>query len=302
MRVHKAQRVGQESELNDNAFNIHHGKRNIHLPWIIDSGASRHMTMNRHMSCQYTEFQSPEKVNVGDGHPLDVLGIGTVKMRLTHRKNSPFKQATLHDVLYVPGLAANLFSVKVATVNGRLVQFRKNRCWVKDMNGYTRAMVSIVGRMYHLDCESISDAAAITGDLWHLPLGHVNQQTLKRISIDKDNHIQIDNRLSFCEPCVQGKLAHHSYNSTSDIRMTHRLELVHSDVCTMETESLAGSIYFVTFIDDFTRCTAVYFMKKKSEVLDKFKEYQARVSGEHIGTLRSDRVVNTCRKSSKIIS
>jgi len=56
----------------------------------------------------------------------------------------------------------------------------------------------------------------------------------------------------------------------------------------METGSLAGSKYFVTFIDDFTKCTAAYFMKKKPKVLDKFTEYQARVGGKHLKTLHSD--------------
>jgi len=51
MRHHKAQRVDQE-ESNDTALSTHHRVRNIYLPWIIDSGASRHMTMNKHMFCQ----------------------------------------------------------------------------------------------------------------------------------------------------------------------------------------------------------------------------------------------------------
>ena len=37
--------------------------------------------------------------------------------------------------------------------------------------------------------------------------------------------------------------------------------------------SLEGSAYFVTFMDDFSRFTRVYFVKQKSEVLAKFKEF-----------------------------
>jgi transposase InsO family protein len=47
----------------------------------------------------------------------------------------------------------------------------------------------------------------------------------------------------------------------------------------------------VTFIDDKSRYTAVYFMKTKDEVLDKFKEYEAMVTnitGKKIKILRSD--------------
>ena len=72
----------------------------------------------------------------------------------------------------------------------------------------------------------------------------------------------------------------------------HKLQLVHSDVCgPMQTQSIGGAKHFVTFIDDYTRCCAVYFMKHKSEVLHKFKAFQVTTSNDAaraIGTLRMD--------------
>ena len=40
-------------------------------------------------------------------------------------------------------------------------------------------------------------------------------------------------------------------------------------------ESLGGHKYFVTFTDDYSRYCAVCFMKHRSKVLAKFKEYEA---------------------------
>ena len=75
-------------------------------------------------------------------------------------------------------------------------------------------------------------------------------------------------------------------------RSTRRVELIHSDVCgPMQTESMSGNKYFVTFVDEYSRCCHVYFMKQKSEVLDKFKEFEAIVTNncdQKIGTLRTD--------------
>jgi hypothetical protein len=51
--------------------------------------------------------------------------------------------------------------------------------------------------------------------------------------------------------------------------------------------------YFLTFIDDFSRKTWVYFLKRKSEVLNCFKDFKAIVekqSGYKIITVRSDQV------------
>ena len=58
----------------------------------------------------------------------------------------------------------------------------------------------------------------------------------------------------------------------------------------MSTESIGGKKYFVTFTDDYSRCCSVYFMKHKSEVLEKFKDFETTIasSEERIRKLRTD--------------
>ena len=59
----------------------------------------------------------------------------------------------------------------------------------------------------------------------------------------------------------------------------------------MRVDSIGGSIYFVTFIDDYSKWCEVYFIKKKTEVTEMFKEYKNFVenkTGKKIKTLRSD--------------
>jgi hypothetical protein len=51
------------------------------------------------------------------------------------------------------------------------------------------------------------------------------------------------------------------------------LDLVHSDVCgPMSIASISRSMYYVSFIDDFSRKTWIYFLKTKDEVFSKFQE------------------------------
>jgi hypothetical protein len=58
---------------------------------------------------------------------------------------------------------------------------------------------------------------------------------------------------------------------SSDSRSKGILDLVHSDVCgSMSVSSLGGFLYYVTFIDDFSRKTWIYFMKTKDEVFNRF--------------------------------
>ena len=69
-------------------------------------------------------------------------------------------------------------------------------------------------------------------------------------------------------------------------------KIIHSDVCNpMSSNSLSRYAYYVSFIDDFSRKTWIYFMKNKDEVFSKFKEFKALIENhteKKIKTIRSD--------------
>jgi len=79
---------------------------------------------------------------------------------------------------------------------------------------------------------------------------------------------------------------------SSDNKAKGILDIIHSDVCgPMATTSLSGYVYYVTFIDDYSRKCWIYFLKAKDEVLGKFKEFQALIenhSEKRIKTLILD--------------
>ena len=69
-------------------------------------------------------------------------------------------------------------------------------------------------------------------------------------------------KFSICEHCLYGKQAANSHTVVNK-RWCELLELVHSDVCgLMPTVSMGGAIYFVTFIDDFSRKVWAYPLKR----------------------------------------
>ena len=45
----------------------------------------------------------------------------------------------------------------------------------------------------------------------------------------------------------------------------------------MSLQVRGGYLYFITFIDDYSRFGYAYMMKYKSEAFEKFKEYRAEV-------------------------
>ena len=68
------------------------------------------------------------------------------------------------------------------------------------------------------------------------------------------------------------------------------LEIIHSDVCgPISSNSLSRYAYYVSFIDDYSRKTRIYFLKTKDEVFNKFKEFKVLIENHtenKIKTLR----------------
>ena len=101
------------------------------------------------------------------------------------------------------------------------------------------------------------------------------------------------------EHCAYGKQNRVSFPSGAK-RVNKILELVHSDVFgPVSVPSLGKSVYYVSFIDDFSRNSWIYFLRKKSEVFDKFKEFKALVENQiekKIKALRKDNGGELCKK------
>ena len=96
-----------------------------------------------------------------------------------------------------------------------------------------------------------------------------------------------------CEWCIIGKQHRESFPIGKSYRGRAPLEIVHSDLCGyMQTPSIGNNLYFITFIDDYSRKTWVYFLKHKSEAFEVFKQFKVMVenkSEHYIKTLRIDR-------------
>jgi transposase InsO family protein len=94
-----------------------------------------------------------------------------------------------------------------------------------------------------------------------------------------------------CRGCALGKNAKAAFPS-NESRSKGILDLIHSYVYgPMPVASVQGASYYVTFIDDFSWKTWIFFMKTKDEVFSRFREFKAQVenqTGKKIKLLRWD--------------
>ena len=81
--------------------------------WYIDSDALQLMTNSKASMAHYQEFSSPELVRMGNNYEVKAYGKGNVWIEV--KSEGVYKPAKLVDVLYVPALGKNLFSVSAVT-------------------------------------------------------------------------------------------------------------------------------------------------------------------------------------------
>lgn len=273
--------------------------------WLTDSGASCHLSYRREWFTDYTPNRNEDYVALGDDKLCKVAGEGTVLIEKL--VNEKWCEARIENVLHVPELKKNLFSVGVCTRKGYEVRFKgKFVIFVHEKQTIASGVKqdNEICRLFFraLECQSVKQANATTVDLqvWHERLGHVNKRAVQEL-IKKGlvNGASLSSEKDFfCEMCHLGKAHRLPFKKMSAKVPTKPGEHIHTDVCgPMSVESLGGKKYFLTFKDDATNYRHVFFLKYKSEVVDKFKIYEKLVSnkyGRSIKVLRSDNGLEFC--------
>ena len=104
-----------------------------------------------------------------------------------------------------------------------------------------------------------------TETVWHQMYAHINYHDL--LLLQKQSMVEeLPMLKNEYVACALGKMYRDEFPSNYPRRKKYVLEIRHTDVCgPMKTRSLGGDYYFSLFIDDCTRYTWVYFLRKKSD-------------------------------------
>lgn len=285
----------------------------IDARWIIDSGASDHMTCDDACVENARIAKEGMKINLPNGECSKITKYGTVRL-----KNG----LTLYNVLVVPEFKHNLLSVNKLTNSGKCkVNFYAGYCMIVDqdssklrgigecrnglyylMNDDMKVIVdTLANPSYHTGFSAENAADYITygwinsqehGDmmLWHLRLGHTPFSKLSSMGLNiKPNpkpHTQ-----PTCVTCPMAKLTKlpflHSQSYT-----TYPFELIHIDTWgPYKVQTRGKHRYFLAVVDDYTRTTWVTLLQHKSEAFEallKFVKTAATQFNHKVNVVRSD--------------
>ena len=137
------------------------------------------------------------------------------------------------------------------------------------------------GYLYELNIEPIQvliHEASNINEVWHRRLGHLNFKALSTMEkmVTSLPKLKRDHS-SICKGCALGKNTKNPFQ-TSTRKSNNVLELVHSNLCGhMFVPSLGGFLYYILFIDDFSKKAWIYFLKCKEseEILKRFKQFKS---------------------------
>jgi hypothetical protein len=237
----------------------------LHWHSVTYPASSHNMTGQRDILSYLTENNFPQKVTLGDDYQYPIKGVGESNYKLD--SGTPMK---MKDVLYVPGLTKNLLSISALDKKGFKVVFIYGEflMWPK---GKTMEEAIVIGKeeggLYKLKGhseEALTHSIENPCELCHRRLAHINYKALPYVSkeVTRLPEFKVDHE-GMCNECAQGKNIKNPFPKR-DNKAKRILELIHSNVCgPMSSTSISGYVYYVSFIDDYSRKTWVLLFEIK---------------------------------------
>ena len=268
------QKKGNQGRLN--------GKHKI-MEWIIESGASHHMTRSlKSMSDVKKVLSCP--VGLPDGTEVIAEKEGTIVLD---------KHLKLNNVLYVPNLKCNLVSVaQLINESNCIVQFTNKFC----IHNHNSRMLIGAGEQHEglyyfrsitsVKVMKVAEKGSV--DLWHQRLGHPSNKVIRLLPIVNRNNNKCTDG---CDVCFRAKHCREEFVS-SDNKASNIFEKIHYNLWgPYRTLTFCGAYYFLTIVDDHSRGVWVYLLNNKGEVVRTIQNFFAMVHrqfNKHVKIMRSD--------------
>ena len=246
--------------------------------WYSDTGATDHITSELDKLSVRDRYNGTDQVHTTSGSGMEIMHIGHTQF---HTHDRPLH---LNNVLHVPQASKNLISVhKLAHDNHAYLEFWPEFFSIKDQEtGKVLLRAKSRGGLYPLPCKPSIHGRHVLGvsrpssSRWHRCLGHPSFRVVSQILTENNLPFSNKSHESVCDACQKAKSHQLPYPSSTSVSKAP-LELIFSDVWGPAPTSVGRNKYYVSFIDDFSKFTWIYLLRQKSEVFQKFNDFQQHV-------------------------
>lgn len=274
--------------------------------WILDSGATEHMSYDRSTFVNYEKLNPHRRIRYGNDGEGRGIGMGDIPVQFISKDNRR-KNLLLRNVLHVPEMKRKLMSSSAITENGNVGEIKRDSIEVKNNSGKVLFTAQKLGRLYRVSLEElISESDVAETDeplkLWHERLCHLNKRAIVKMAANKsvEGLVEIDPKYKFskghasridCEVCSLAKMTKRFFPSSQRKRCERAGEVWHVDICgPIGTETFTGAKYVILFKDEHSNFRYIFFIKSREEVFGSIRRCIALVefSGKQVKGIASD--------------
>nr|GEU52610.1 integrase, catalytic region, zinc finger, CCHC-type, peptidase aspartic, catalytic [Tanacetum cinerariifolium] len=207
-------------------------------------------------------------VRFGNDHVAAIMGFGDLQ----------WGNILITRVYFVQGLGHNLFLVGQFCDSDLEDAFRRNTCFVRNLEGVVLLSGNQTINLYTINLHEMTSASPIClmarasstkSWLWHQRLSHLNFDTINNLA--KSDLVSDLPKFKYhkehlCPSCEQGKSKRASHPPKLVPNSRQRLHLLHIDLCgLMRIASINGKRYVLMIVDDYSHYTWVHFLRSKDE-------------------------------------
>jgi hypothetical protein len=245
--------------------------------WYTDTGATNHVTGELEKLTVHDRYRGNDQIHTANGAGMNICRIGHSIVKTPHHN------LMLKNVIYTPDATKNLVSVhKLAADNYAFLEYHLDFFIIRDRA--TRRLL-LKGRchncLYPLLLKSLKKSSKLAFGVynlslerWHSRLSYASIPVVERIVSSFSLPCASEpNKYSVCDAYQRAKSCQLPYPK-SNSSSSYPLELIYSDVWGYALKSASAKQYYVSFIDDFSNISWIYPLKFKSEVFQKFVEFQ----------------------------
>nr|GEY22678.1 retrovirus-related Pol polyprotein from transposon TNT 1-94 [Tanacetum cinerariifolium] len=220
-------------------------------------------------------------VRFGNDHVAAILGFGDLQ----------WGNILITRVYFVEGLGHNFFSVGQFCDSDLEVAFRRNACFVRNLEGVNLLKGDRSTNLYTINLHEMASASPIClmarasstkSWLWHQRLSHFNFNTINDLArndlvtgLPKFKY----HKEHLCPSYEQGKSKRASHPPKPVPNSRQRLHLLHMDLCgSMRIASINGKRYVLVIVDNYSRYMWVLFLRSKDEAPEVIIKFLKRIT------------------------
>ena len=266
--------------------------------WLIDSGATCHVTHDK--SICYDIVERSSTIQVGGGNTIPVIGFASVDVSYTIQGQT--KTLTLNNVRLSPSFGRNIICEHKFVTSGHLVAKTDGRLTVTADKGKgiilidapisndlvylpnargipARRVTSEDGKVYLARSYTSTDISEL--HLAHNRFGHLNFNECARI-IDA----KVPDKPIFCKACVEAKATRYPIGPRDPMdapqhEAPRAAYLFHSDLAgPFRVQTRSGKRYALILVDDYSRRIFLYMLRSPSDFLPLFKHFSSHLEAE----------------------